>query len=482
MAKPVSETSASPTNVRWLTFVLACGTSGLLYLHRYSWNIVAPMIQSEYGFDNKQSGFVFSLFYWTYAAGQIPSGVVIDRFGPHLFLGASIILWSLALMGFGQTKSLWLLGLLRLQFGAFQAGCYPGLTKATRVWFPLSSRTMVQGWVATTFGRAGGALSSILLASVLMGYFELKWQTALLVFGLGGMGFGVLFLLLFRNSPLVDSRVNDAERSLILEGPETVAASLDGVMPWSRALKNRSLRFFVVQQFFDAGSDVAFVYLMGKLFLERYQLKIGSVGWMSSLPLWGGALGGIAGGWLNDHLISWTKNRRWSRSGIGFVGKVIGCLMLFVVGSQTENAARWIEPLRDQFSLFASLPASAALAAGIALMLAKFFSDWSQPTVWGTCTDLGGRFSATVFSIINTSGTISGIMMPYVFGTLLDWNTTHRLIDNAETSVTNWAPLFALLALMYLASGITWLLIDCTDSLERETMIAMPPAKENEQD
>ena len=72
--------------------------------------------------------------------------------------------------------------------------------------------------------------------------------------------------------------------------------------------------------------------------------------------------------------------------------------------------------------------------------------------------------------------------MPYVFGTLLDWNTTHRLIDNAETSVTNWAPLFALLALMYLASGITWLLIDCTDSLERETMIAMPPAKENEQD
>ena len=115
-------------------------------------------------------------------------------------------------------------------------------------------------------------------------------------------------------------------------------------------------------------------------------------------------------------------------------------------------------------------------------MLAKFFSDWSQPTVWGTCTDLGGRFSATVFSIINTSGTISGIMMPYVFGTLLDWNTTHRLIDNAETSVTNWAPLFALLALMYLASGITWLLIDCTDSLERETMIAMPPAKENEQD
>ena len=218
----------------------------------------------------------------------------------------------------------------------------------------------------------------------------------------------------------------------------------------------------------DAGSDVAFVYLIGKFFLDRYNLKIGSVGWMSSLPLWGGALGGIAGGWLNDRLIRGTNNRRWTRSGIGFVGKIVGCAMVFVVGSQTDVAAAWIEPIREGLSRFVNLPASAVLAAGIALMLAKFFSDWSQPTVWGTCTDLGGRFSATVFSIINTSGTIGGIVMPIVFGTLLDWNTTRRIVDGSETSLTNWEPLFILLAMMYLASGIFWLLIDCTHPLDSD--------------
>ena len=114
-----------------------------------------------------------------------------------------------------------------------------------------------------------------------------------------------------------------------------------------------------------------------------------------------------------------------------------------------------------------------AVAAGIALMLAKFFSDWSQPTVWGTCTDLGGRCSATVFSIINTAGTIGGIIMPNVFGRLLDWSTTKQEIAGKIVSHTNWDPLFLLLAGMYLASGILWLLIDCTKSLEQPW--ATPP-------
>ena len=469
MSEPEATQPESPTNIRWLTFALACGSSWFLYLHRYSWNIVSLKIQEEYGFDNTRSGTVFSLFYLTYAAGQIPSGVVIDLFGPHLFLGVSIILWSLALIGFGQTKNLWLLGLLRLQFGAFQAGCYPGLTKVTQAWFPRKSRTTVQGWVATTFGRGGGAMSSILLGTVLMGYFGLSWQTGLAILGGAGIVFGGLFLLLFRSSPELDPRVNQAELQLIQEGSAPVASGPAAILPWSRAFRSRSLRFFVVQQFLDAGSDVAFVYLIGKFFFDRYHLDIKNVGWISSLPLWGGALGGIAGGFLNDWLIRKTNNRRWSRSGIGFVGKMIGCGMLYVVSNQTAAVAQWLDPVRNWMGALVELPASAALAAGLGLMLAKFFSDWSQPTVWGTCTDLGGRYSATVFSIVNTSGTIGGIVMPNVFGILLDWNNTKSLVDGTMISQTNWSPLILLLAAMYLASGVFWLLINCTKSLDVET-------------
>ena len=114
---------------------------------------------------------------------------------------------------------------------------------------------------------------------------------------------------------------------------------------------------------------------------------------------------------------------------------------------------------------------SSGQSAAMFLFAAKFFSDWSQPTTWGTCTDLGGRFSATVFSIINTAGTLGGVAMPLIFGGLLDWFTRSSMVDGQTVSVTNWSPLFYLLAAMYLASGICWLLVDCTRTLDKPDQI-----------
>lgn len=436
----------SPTNVRWRIFALACATSSLLYLHRYTWNLIGPELKSAYQLDNTQVQFLFSLFYYTYAGGQVPSGVIIDRFGPHRVLSASILGWSLALAGLALTSRLGLLALARLGFGLAQAACYPALTKVTRVWFPAARRTVLQGWVATTAGRGGGALAPIILGSLLMGACGLSWQTALLAMSGVGVAFAVVFALAFRDSPATHPEVNDAERHLIAEGKDIVApVAAPAVLPAGRAWKNRSLRVFVVQQFLDAGSDVAFVSLMGAYFLQARGFDVAQTGWLASLPLWGGALGGIAGGWLNDRLIAGTGNRRWTRSGVGSVGKVIGCLMIAVVTRPEDG-----------------------VTAALLLMLAKFFSDWSQPTVWGTCTDLGGRYSATVFSIINTAGTLGGVIMPLVFGALLDRSTTKVQRAGELVAVTEWSPLFLLLAAMYLGSGVCWLLIDCTKRLDLE--------------
>lgn len=432
--------------MRWLIFGLACGTSFLLYVHRYSWNIVGPKLQEDLKLSNTQIGLLFSLFYYTYACGQIPSGMIVDRFGPHRFLSGIVAAWSAALAGIAVTSNVILLGFWRLLFGATQAGCYPALTNISRHWFPLEKRTVLQGWVATTFGRAGGAMSPIIIGTLLMGVCHLSWQTSLVLLGSVGAVWCTLFLLLFRNAPAIDSRVNDAERALINPLPEQVSTddhARPRVLQFGHALKNRSLKFFTVQQFFDAGSDVAFVGLIGTYFLDAHNLDIKQTGWLASLPLWGGALGGIAGGWLNDVLIRRTGNRRWARSGVGFVGKAIGCVLLILVVMQSDS-----------------------VTAAFLLMGAKFFSDWSQPTTWGTCTDLGRRFSATVFSIINTAGTLGGVVMPLIFGALLDWFTTSTVTAGQSVETTNWNPLFMLLATMYFASGACWILVDCTRPIE----------------
>ena len=456
-------TNVRPTGVRWIILALSCGASFLLYLHRYTWNIISPKLQeAPYGLSHTQTEFLFSLFYYTYAALQIPSGIIIDRWGPRWFLTFSILFWSLALallsavfwrgISSGEAN-LWLLMLgaaaARLLFGAAQAGCYPALTKASRVWFAPQGRTSLQGLIASTAGRSGAAMSSILFATLLMGWLGLSWQTSLVSMALLGLVFAFVFWWGYADSPEHDPRANDAERVLILGGEFAAEKQVNApkMLPWRNAFQSTTMRWFVCQQFFDAGSDVAFVALIGKYFLQSRGMNLGSTGLLASLPLIGGALGGYVGGLLNERWIAATGNRRWSRSGVGFTGKVIGCLMLLLVTRQ-ESAA----------------------AAGAMLLLAKFFGDWSQPTVWGTCTDLGGRFSATVFSIINTSGTIGGVVMPLIFGRLLDVFTRETAMGPGETlvKVTNWEPLFLLLAGMYLASGLCWLMVDCTKSLEKQ--------------
>ena len=451
------------SNVRWQVFALACGASFLLYLHRYSWNLVGPSLQGDLGLSNTQVALLFSLFYYTYASGQIPSGIIIDRFGPHRFLSGLIVAWSMAATAIAHTTQIAALGLCRLVFGAAQSGCYPALNKVTQQWFPPAHRTALQGWIATTFGRSGGAMSPIIIGTVMMGWMGMSWQMALNCLGGLGLVYAVLFWRIFRNSPQEHPGVNQSELTLIMgEVPKAVDESTGGTGDESAAdelsasvlsprsvWRNRSMRFFVCQQFLDAGSDVAFVSLIGLYFLRARDLDIASTGWLASLPLWGGALGGIAGGWLNDQLIRKTGNRRWARSLVGFFGKLIGCALLLWVVRQ-----------------------SSPLGAGLCLMAAKFFSDWSQPTTGGACTDLGGRFSATVFSIINTAGTLGGVAMPLVFGALLDGFTSSELLNGQLQEITNWQPLFYLLSGMYLASGICWLLVDCTEKIGKQNKSA----------
>jgi MFS family permease len=72
-----------------------------------------------------------------------------------------------------------------------------------------------------------------------------------------------------------------------------------------------------------------------------------------------------------------------------------------------------------------------------------------------------------VFSIINTSGTLGGVIMPPVFGWLLDTFTRTETVAGELVKITNWSPLFYLVAAMYLGSAVCWLLIDCTRTMDR---------------
>lgn len=432
-----------PTNQRWVVFALACSTSFFLYLHRYTWTVIRPELQEEYGFNNTQLESIFSVFYFSYAIGQIPSGIICDFFGAHIFLSIILLVWAVSLPCLGLTGNIYALSGIRVLFGAGQAGCYPALGKVTRVWFPSRYRTFVQGWVASFFGRGGGAVSSIIMATFLMGTLGLGWRTALVILSAAGVLFAFVFFFLYRNTPEENAWANEAEADLIREGR---AAPKDGprIISFRQVLAHGSLRVLVFQQFMNAGADIVYTSVIGSYFYSTYGVTIAEMGILASLPLWGGAIGGIVGGFLNDLLVK-RLGLRWGRRVVGVAGKTIAAGVLLVAVIQTS-----------------------AVAAGIGLMIVKFFSDWTQPTVWGACTDMGGRYSATIFSINNTSGNVGALVMPIINGLLLDFFSRTEIIDGSEQTVTNFVPMFLLVAAMYVGCGLCWLAIDVTNAFDDE--------------
>lgn len=474
---------------RPLIFSLAAATSFLLYLHRYTWNLIRPEIEAEYGLSNTQLEMLGSAFFFPYAIGQIPGGVLCDLFGPHVFLVVLILAWSLLLPMHGLAGSFSALLAVRGGFGFAQAGCYPALSQVTRGWFPLRHRTRVQGWVASAFGRGGGAMASIVMGSFLMGYLALSWVAALVVLSVVGVAFAFVFLLLFRNPPEPAPRVSGTtatdgsgtdDRSGTAGGVASPTASSDEasadgrsadgssgdasagdasagddprpapaepprVLPFGVALRNRSFLVLLFQQTLNAGSDVVFALILGSYFRSLGVTTGGQLGVLISLPLWGGALGGIFGGYANDWALQRFSNRRWSRAAVAGIGLAIGGVLVLAAVAQSDP-----------------------VAVAVSLMVARFFSDWNQPTVWGTCTDLGGRYSATVFGINNMAGNLGAFATPFGVGLLLDAFSTMQVIGGETVRQTDYVPGFALCGGMMLASAACWLFIDCTRRIDPE--------------
>jgi MFS family permease len=416
-----------PTRVRWLIVFMACATSFLLYLHRYSWGIIKPAFRRDNPeFDDRDIGWLDSAFGVTYALAQVPAGVAADVFGPRLVLAAFILLWSGSVAGLAWVGGLWRVAGIRAALGLAQAGTYPTLSKVTRNWCPASVRTSLQGLV-TSMGRVGAACSSLILATLLMGLLGLSWQTALVVIAVPGLALGTAWWLIVRNKPREHPGVNAAECGLIEAGSAPLSPSPRAALRLDRAsLVN--LGMLLLYAFASAFQDQLYVNWIPSFLQEGRGLNASQMGIFNMLPLLGGALGGIFGGLLNDRLIRATGNRRWSRSGVAFTGKFLAG-GLVVVSFQMQDGR----------------------VAAAVLMAARFFGDWSLPTQWGAITDISGRASATVFGLVNAVGACGIFAAGPILGEL--------------KKLYGWEGLFLGAAGMCLVSALTWLFIDCNKRL-----------------
>jgi ACS family glucarate transporter-like MFS transporter len=421
-----------PTNVRWAVFGLACGTSWLLYLHRYTFALIKPALMEEWKLDKVELGLLDSAFSVSATAFQFPLGVTADWLGVRIVLTVLILVWSAGLAMHAWAHSPKYLWYARAIFGLGQSAVYSTLSRMAQSWFPASIRTTLQGLAGITSGRLGGMCAYLLFGSLLLGVCGLDWRTATYLFAASGVVFAAIFALLFRDSPANHPLANQAEIALLDDRSKFLSAPSDQkvkIAELLRSIRPRALANLIVlnvQTILSTLADNIYSNWIPLFLWEVHGLKFEKMGVYSALPLLGGAIAGFIGGLLNDWAIARTGNRRWSRTAIALVGKGLAAVLLLIALAWYSNPY--------VFCIF--------------LFAVKFFGDWSLATSWGVVTDIGGRATASVFAFNNAVAGLGLICAPPLFGFV--------------AQRYGWPAVFSTVAATYVLCALSWLAIDCT--------------------
>ena len=173
---------------RWrIAWLLGLGVL-VNYFDRVNLSISHAALYTTFGISNVTFGYLSGAYNWTYAACQLPVGVVLDKFGVRRVGRASTLLWSVASFGAAVTSSISGFFAARFLLGVGEAPSFPGNAKAIGLWFPPQERSF-----ATALFDAAAKLASAIgvpLIGVVLLRFGWRWSFAatgvisLLYFGL----------------------------------------------------------------------------------------------------------------------------------------------------------------------------------------------------------------------------------------------------------------------------------------------------------
>lgn len=91
---PKLPSAQKKTRARWFIVFMLFLVTALNYADRATLSIAGTDMSGQLGLDSVMMGYVFSAFAWSYVAGQIPGGWLLDRFGSKKVYFWSITLWS----------------------------------------------------------------------------------------------------------------------------------------------------------------------------------------------------------------------------------------------------------------------------------------------------------------------------------------------------------------------------------------------------
>ena len=132
------------------------GTAFFLYafVHRVSPSIMTGELMRDFNANGAAIGALSSMYFYTYAALQIPVGVLVDRYGPRKLLALSAVVSAAASIGFAISPSVFAASVSRAFIGASVAFAFVGTLSIVTTFFKPVRFAMLAG-ILLAVGMAG---------------------------------------------------------------------------------------------------------------------------------------------------------------------------------------------------------------------------------------------------------------------------------------------------------------------------------------
>ncbi|MBF6987887.1 MULTISPECIES: MFS transporter [Cupriavidus] len=410
--------------LRIIPFLFVCYV--VSFLDRINIGFAQLQMKHDLGFSDAMYGLGAAIFYVGYVLCEVPSNMLLARFGARRTFTRIMVLWGLASVGMMAVSTPAQFYTLRFLLGVFEAGFFPGIVLYLTYWFPARRRAAVMAIFfagVAVAGVLGGLVSGWIMRDMagVLGLQGWKWMFAI-------EGAPAVFLGLIAARCLVDGPeqarwLSPDERAYLTRAAAGGSASAadagkggHSLQALRQVLRNPRVYLFALIYFSLTCGSLALSFWMPLIIRDFGITDVMSVSLYSVVPNAVGAVGLI--------LIARHSDRTGERH---------RHFLLCTAGGALALAALTLHPSSLAMML-------AILSVAAVLIFAALPVFWSLPPSY-----LPGAGAAAGIAVISSVGITSGIVSPWVIGQI---KTRTGSLDHA----------LLLLAALLLASGLAmWL-------------------------
>jgi predicted MFS family arabinose efflux permease len=388
----------------WFAFVMTFLLMTFDFIDRQVVVSMFPALKAEWGLSDKELGALVSVVSITIALFSFPIALVADRWSRVKSIAVMAVVWSLATIACGFSRSYGQLVAARSVIGLGEAGYGAAGGALLASMFPASRRaTVVSGFLAAA---TVGSVLGVVLGGVITARWG--WKMAFGLVGIPGIVLAGLFLLVrdYRTVPLIDA---DAPRM----GPAAVMRALFRPRSALAAYAGGALQLLAVST----------VYAWLPSYLNRaYGLPTDQAGLRTAIVLILGSIGVVLWGYVADRLAHGNPRNKMLVPAVCMV--VTAALLSPAFGLMRPGAMQFLLIAAGGFMITAASgavpsvaidvihPGLRATAAAMVAVIQNLFGLAAGPLITGALSDSFGLGTAlslmTLFCLASAAVLIAG--------------------------------------------------------------------------